>query len=273
MPTPNPVSFEEALEFLIEYLRESKTSKPADERQLESFKYEVWIPRVAQIFHDRFPDRLKDLGGDGNLALKYHAPVFLDAAWALARQGVLRPSYAWGFDNNLYADGGQGFSVTSQGREWLRQDNNTAIFFAHPGAYPKYLKKYVSRFGAGYAQRAEEALKCLSAGSYLAACAMTGAAAESIILATAITIIGENDALKLYRQGNGTAEITKKITVNLDERTKQEFRELTGIIKHWRNPSSHGEYVETDEVITMTALTTLVRLAQFVDSKWEQFTT
>jgi hypothetical protein len=79
---------------------------------------------------------------------------------------------------------GDGYSVTDFGRLWLKDAAQ------HPSSDPSRLAEVLQtlgkHFGAGYQQRAAEAVRCYRTTNYLAACVMAGAAAESILLAVAI---------------------------------------------------------------------------------------
>ncbi len=270
---PHPVSFDRALEFLVTHLKGRLRNPPKSPiGNHASFGFEIWIPDIAYDFHRQFPELLHSKSDDRNVTHMWHTPIFLDAAWYLASQGILRASQYTYVGGNM-GGGGLGFSVTVRGREWLQQDDTHFFIFTHPGAYGKYLKRYTELFGQGYEQRASQALQCFSVGAYLATCVMAGAATESIILAAAIKKVGdEKKVLEIYRRGSGTKDITKKITQGTDDRLIRDFQPLTDTIKHWRDPASHGEYVDTDEVDAMTALTTLVRFAQFMGKHWAEFT-
>jgi hypothetical protein len=71
------------------------------------------------------------------------------------------------------------------------------MVLAQPGSLAVTLSGYRGRYGDGFHQRSQEAIKCRNAEAWLGCCAMTGAAAESVLLALAIAKAGnEEDVLK-----------------------------------------------------------------------------
>jgi len=57
-----------------------------------------------------------------------------------------------------------------------------------------------------------EAIKCRNAEAWLACCAMSGAAAESVLLALAIAKVGnEEHVLQAYRQSSGRQRVLKLV--------------------------------------------------------------
>ncbi len=71
------------------------------------------------------------------------------------------------------------------------------------------IKPYTEKFGAGFNQRAQEAIRCYGAHAYLACCTMYGAATESIFLRTAIEFKNEEDVMKLYISASGRSKVEK----------------------------------------------------------------
>jgi hypothetical protein len=75
------------------------------------------------------------------------------------------------------------------------------------------LSGFVPRLGPGFGQRAVEAVRTYRTANYLAACAMAGAAAESILLAAAIAKSGdEAKILKMYDNAGGRSRVTTYVT-------------------------------------------------------------
>ena len=84
---------------------------------------------------------------------------------------------------------------------------------------------FATKYGAGFEQRALEAIVCHRTSSYLATCVMAGAAAESILLAVAIAKIGnEADVLKEYASRNGRSRVTLKIVSGLKDKSGSRSR-------------------------------------------------
>jgi hypothetical protein len=99
--------------------------------------------------------------------------------------------------------GERGFALTTAGRGWLK--HAAEVYFpTDPGRYVKTLEKPGRLLGGGFLQRAGEAANSHMSGNYLVCCAMSGAAAESILLAIAIGKI--QDELKVLDSDRSMAE-------------------------------------------------------------------
>jgi hypothetical protein len=83
----------------------------------------------------------------------------------------------------------------AQGAAESRRDDFVST---EPQRFAQMLAPYIKRFGPGFHERAQEAVRCYGAHAYLAWCAMCGASAESILLAAAIAKRGEQQVLKTY---------------------------------------------------------------------------
>ena len=76
------------------------------------------------------------------------------------------------------------------------------------------VKPYQVRFGPGFYERAQEAVRCYGAHAYLACCVMCGASAESILLAIAIAKKGdEEEVLRLYATAQGRSRVENNIVL------------------------------------------------------------
>ncbi len=102
--------------------------------------------------------------------------------WRLFKQ-PLRPGV---YEHQAQAIPEGGFSVTKFGETWLEENQEDTFVPTEPERFAELLAPYRSRFGAGFHERAQQAVRCYGAHAYLACCTMCGAAAESIILATAM---------------------------------------------------------------------------------------
>jgi hypothetical protein len=81
-----------------------------------------------------------------------------------------------------------------------------------PGRFGRMLADKGQRFASGFVERAQEAVRAYNAHAFLAACAMCGAAAESIILALAVVKTGdEKKILDQYVSGGGRGRLEKII--------------------------------------------------------------
>src|SRR5262249_47860013 len=152
-----------------------------------------------------------------------YAP-FHDAAWELARRGILRPGPAFpalrhivGGPNSTEANG---FSLTEMGRKWILKYDQEVVFPVDPGRFATLLTAYANRFGPAFKQRITEANGCYRTLNYFAACAMAGAACESIIFAIGFAKIG-GKASRIYTGRDGRRLLIKEITMNLSSPLKQ----------------------------------------------------
>jgi len=98
----------------------------------------------------------------------YYQP-FYDAAWKLCLMGVLRPGL---FTRTLFRGqgfDGDGYSLTMFGRSWVKSVEPRPT--SDPSRFGSLLAQFEARFGAGYGQRAGEAVGCYHTGTTLhAAC-------------------------------------------------------------------------------------------------------
>jgi len=97
---------------------------------------------------------------------------------------------------------------------------------------------------------------------------MCGAAAESILLSTAIAAHGEEETLALFRSANGRSRVEKKLLGQAREQLRKEISGSFGLLKYWRDEASHGGPSNIGDNEAFTSLATLLRLANLVDSAW-----
>src|SRR5580704_8804686 len=181
---------DDAIEHLVGYLREEITKPPQRTQLVSESKYDcdLWLPIVVRNFWYARREPAFTSGNQPNPQQQeaYYRP-FYDAVWELCRIGVLRPGrtapMGWNMPGQAFQ--GDGFSLTEFGRGWVE------IAAEHPPSDPsrfsEVLQPFIGRFGGGFARRAAEASRCYRTTNYLACCVMAGAAAESILLAVAIS--------------------------------------------------------------------------------------
>ena len=135
------------------------------------------------------------------------------------------------------------------------------------------LQGFADRFGGGYAQRATEAVKTYRTGNYLAACVMSGAAAESILLALATTKIGdEAKVLVEYNTTGGRRRLTKRVSNNVSSALATQLEAALQPLGHRHDGAGHATMTTVSEVEALIGLTDLLRLAQFVHDHWAELT-
>ena len=197
--------------------------------------------------------------------------VFYDATWELARIGVLRPGRVAPRGMEHPNDFGDHWSITKYGFDWLALASSRP--FLDMSRMSAVLAGFVPTFGPGFGQRAVEAVRTYRTASYLAACSMAGAAAELILLAAAIAKSGdEAKILKMYDAAGGRARVTTYVTGQATSAVQRQFVATLHILHYWRDDAAHGQQTTISEVEAYSAISELLRLAQFVSDRWTELT-
>jgi hypothetical protein len=259
------IQSEQAFEFLIELLAQIPPN--IGRHSLAALRYaHLYMPDVVPRF---WQTRISgaptvDLSDD-------QYAVFYDAAWELARIGVLRPGRVAPRGMEQATDFGDHWSITKYGFEWLARA--TARPFLDMSRMSEVLSGFVPAFGPGFGQRAVEAVRTYRNANYLAACSMAGAAAESILLAVAIAKSGdEAKVLKTYDAAGGRARVTTQVTGQATNAVQRQFAAALHILHYWRDDAAHGQQTTISEVEAYSAISELLRLAQFASDRWAELT-
>lgn len=275
--------FEDALNFLITSL--AKLADPAVLQAQTRFQRaqgsDIWIQFAANEYWSARGKPVFNLSQDEQEPL---VTPFYDAAWTLCRRGVLRPGAAvpagqtgaqMGQRFNAAPFYGDGYSLTAWGREWVRKVSSERSALPHDSTrMTEVLHQFKSRFGDGYAQRASEAVSDWWSGNYLSACTMAGAAAESILLATAIAKTkNEAKVLSEYRRSSGRRHVINLVAAGAAHAVEQQFTNALGILSYWRDDAGHGIASTIAEIEAYEAISRLLRLAQFTSDHWSALTT
>lgn len=270
----NDLHPDDALNVLIAHLAALKEIKPGmmATNDRRPFGSDVYIAHLAAAYWQTRGMRLYDLGG--NEAEQYARP-FYDAAWELCKRGVLRPGHV--VPMGQCSSGqfvGDGYALTVWGEQWVKKaTEERAGIPTDPGRFGEVLLQHKKQFGDGYAQRAVEAVSDYRAGNYLSACVMSGAAAESILLAAAIAKAkDESKIFAEYQSSGGRGRVTKRITSGATPAIERRFVEALGVLSYWRDDAGHGMATTIGEIEAHEALTRLLRLAQFTSDNWDQLT-
>jgi hypothetical protein len=260
------VRAEEALEFLIKHLAGIPSN--INRHALVATRYaHLYLPDlVARFWSARTPNV-----GVADLTDAQYS-VFYDAAWELARIGVLRPGRVAPRNQEMANDFGDHWSITAFGFEWLTKASSRP--FIDMSRMSEVLADFVPLFGAGFGQRAVEAVGTYRTANYLASCSMSGAAAESILLAAAIAKSGdEAKMLKTYESAGGRARVTTYVTGQATNSVQRQFEAALHILHYWRDDAAHGQQTTITEVEAHSAISELLRLAQFTSDRWKELTT
>jgi len=263
---PTEINEEDAFHLIVRALREGSTSGYG------GYGYDLYLPNIVR----HYLTTIRSLSEPaGSLKERSVSPAFLAAAWELARRGVLRPGVR-AFNQQATDDGsaGSGFSITPSGRKWLQDAGRYDFVPIEPGRFSRILDSFTVRFGTGFQERSQEAIRCYGANAYVACCAMCGAAAESILLAAAVAKNG--DAIKveqMYLSSGGRGRVEKLVVGQQTSAIQDELRGYMSLLKYWRDSASHGHRTGVGDNEAYTALAVLLRLAQFVDDRWNTLTT
>lgn len=216
----------------------------------------------------------KNLGG-GMTVYHYdlnqpNAAPFFCAAWRLCMRGILAQTPA-----NMLHNAGMGavFFVTEYGEKWFSGLSEYDCAPTEYGRFSQLLSNHAKLLGEGYHARSQEAVRCYRAQTYLACCAMCGAAAESIVLALAIAKKGDEEAiLKEYSSSGGRGKIEKILLTNQDGHIIRNFPNYTSLLNEWRDVAAHGSAPIVGEEEAFTALMLLLRFARFAEERWDAIT-
>jgi hypothetical protein len=260
------IKVEDAMLFIIDWLRRDSPNTHST-----SYGYDIYIPNVigdylqqAGSSHRKADDQLKV-----NLS-----PAFYAAAWELCRRGIIRPGVRiMGAQGTIDGSGGNGYSVTPFGHQWIEESEQDTFVPTEPGRFAEMLEPFRDLFGLGFYIRAQEAIRCYGAHAYLACCAMCGAAAESILLATAIARTGdEQKVLKAYSSSRGRSRVENMVIGQANKYLKTQFQGNNELLKYWRDEASHGKASTISDNEAYTSLAMLLRYAMFVKDNWENLT-
>jgi len=246
---------EEAILKIIEWIREGCPSAYG------RFGYDVYIPNLIHSYTSDYQEQL-------NIS-----SIFFDAAWELCRRGIMRPGVkVLGEQATDQGSSGGGFSLTPFGKRWIEEDQHVFVP-TEPERFAEMISPFKETFGPGFYERAQQAIRCYGAHAYLACCAMCGAAAESILLATAIAkITDEDQVLRTYRSANGRSRVENIVVGQLQEPLRREFMGLTILLKYWRDEAAHGKNSNIGDNEAYTSLVMILRYSLFVHQNWNDLT-
>lgn len=259
------LTVEDAIQLIVRYLR---GPRPSDETS--SYGYGLYLPNVARGY-------LKEIGKtwqESEYLWPSLSSVFYAAAWELCRRGIIRPGVRQaGVQITDDGSGGNGYSVTPYGEAWLRRASEADLVPLEPSRFAQMLATAGKKFGSGFVERSQEAVRAYQAHAFLACCAMCGAAAESIILALAIEKIGdEKKVLDIYVSASGRGRVENLLLGKQPKVVQEEFHRYTTLLKYWRDSAAHGKAVSITEPEAFSSLALLLRFARFAADRWGELT-
>jgi len=262
MNEPSITTHEDATKLLIQLL------KNPDHGSFGAYGYDFYLPHaIITYFRKNSIAENKAYG-----FLDKNMPFLYAAAWELCRRGILRPGVKkYGAQATDQGNAGDGYSLTPFGEIWLKEANKDDFVPTEPERFGEILSQYKDRFGIGFHERGQQAVRCYGAHAYLACCAMCGAAAESIVLSLAIAKTGdEARILKEYASAGGRIKLDNIIIGKSKLRLKEEYSVHTTLLKYWRDESAHGRSSKIGDNEAYTSLGLLLRLAMFVSNNWDE---
>lgn len=263
------ITQKDSILFIIKWLRMGSPTGA-----LPNYGYDIYIPNVIQNYIE------SELNIDkGHIDVIYQkkiklSPIFYNAAWELCRRGIIRPGVRSMDDQSTESgSAGNGYSITPFGRQWINESDKEAFVPTEPDRFAEMLKPFHNRFGSGFYERGQQAVRCYGAHAYLACCAMCGAAAESIMLAIAIAKDNDEGAvLKTYSSANGRSKIENMIIGKAVKPLQINFKGFTELIKYWRDEAAHGKVSNIGDNEAFTSLAMLLRFANYVNEYWDELT-
>jgi hypothetical protein len=252
------MNVEDANNFIINFLR-----YPQNEGY-SIYGYDIYLPNVLKAYLSNIE---KDK--DNRELSRQISPEFYAAAWELCRRGILRPGVKiMGAQSTGFEDG---YSITPFGKQWLDESNLDDHVPTEPGRFAEMLKPFENRFGSPFYERSQEAIRCYGAHAYLACCVMCGAAAESILLATAIAKSGDEvRILADYNRASGRSSLEKFLLGKVRDRLREEFQGYLTLLKYWRDQAGHGAASNIKDNEAYTSLALLLRFSLYVDQWWDE---
>jgi hypothetical protein len=251
------MDLDEAIAILLDLLRNNRAG---------GYGYDLYARTGAQLAaqqrypHEHFIEgRVREL-----------SPIFYEAAWELCRRGIVRPGVRRAGEQAVEEGG---YSLTAAGRAALENLDAATILIAQPGSLAATFNGYRGRFGDGFHQRAMEAIRCRNAEAWLACCAMVGAAAESVLLAIAISKEGdEEQVLRAYRGVRGRQAVLNIIVGQADAQRRNTLTTFASIVSLWRDDAAHGQASPIDTSNADEALRQLLHMCQWVAREWDNLT-
>jgi hypothetical protein len=272
---PHPaLDVDDAIQYIVRYIRERVL--PAGGRVESSYGYDLYLRNVIAFY-------LTETGGvppgtspwdATHTAAPVISPMFATAAWSLCRRGFLRPGIR-DLRGQATDEGGSGFgfALLPAGREWIVSGATADYVPLEPGRFARMLSERGARFGPGFIERSQEAVRAYNALAYLACCAMCGAAAESIVLTLAIAKRGDAaKVMKDYEGSGGRRRVEQSLISSQPPHAQEEFHRYVGLLKHWRDSAAHGKAANITELEAWTSLLLLLRFAIFASDRWQELT-
>lgn len=258
-----PLSQADAVALLLQLVR------TPDHGAHAAYGYGVFLPALLRAHLEKQGIRHHDQEPQ----LHEMMPALYAAAWELCRRGILRPGVkSYGAQATPDGASGNGYTITPFGELWLTESDKDDFVPTEPGRFAEMLAPYRGRYGPSFQERAQEAIRCYGSHAYLACCTMCGAAAEAILLATAIAKSGEATVLASYNTAGGRRKVENIILGQARQELRDEYKGYMTLLKYWRDQAAHGKVSGIADNESYTSLALLLRFAIFVNENWTELT-
>ena len=252
------ISEPQAHALLVEWMLGQRTARGSN------YGYDLYLP--AMVPPQTGWHNPTEIGG----FTEEDVPVVAAAAWNFCRRGILRPGVR--LANGQGVDDGLGYSITPLGKVWLAEVKKDRFIATEPAEVARLLSGYRNRFGDGFHERAQEAIKCYQGNAHLGCCAMCGAAAESILLTKACTRVEPRRVHAIYRSSQGRRKIEQMIFGSAPQNLKKQATSGLDLLTYWRDDASHGILSGISHDEAMTSIFLLYRFTVLMNDHWDIFT-
>jgi hypothetical protein len=257
-------SLDDTIAYTLKFLHERFVE--GKHKNASNYGYDLYARETAEAW------ATMNAAGDSGLRedlLESTGPIFLEAAWEITRRGILRPGFPTLKQGVSGPTRGDGYSLTTNGKHWLKNASESDFVILLPGSLAAAFAGFSDRYGDGYHQRTQEAIACRRAEAWLACCAMAGAAAESILLAVAIGKTGDiQKVMTVYKSSSGRKKTIDLVVENAPSYIRDNFKTFMGLLSFWRDEAAHGEARNLSTANADEALRQLLHMSQWIDRSW-----
>ena len=146
---------EDAERLIIRWIREKPKS------DYSNFGYDVYLSNLIRWYLEESSERDRQAIEQ---SIPNLWPTFVAAAWELCRRGVIRPGVRQlNTQSTEHGSAGEGYSITPFGAQWAAESRRDDFVPTEPQRFAQMLAPYIKRFGPGFHERAQEAVRCYGA--------------------------------------------------------------------------------------------------------------
>jgi hypothetical protein len=193
----------------------------------------------------------------------YFRPFF-DAAWYLCRIGETAPA------SEIRGPGfnGDGYSITSFGREWLASSAQRPP--SDPSRFVQIIRPLATRFGRGFSN-VQRRRQLATGPEIILPAARLRARPSQFCWRSRLQRWGRRVVAE-YRSGGGRAKIIRRTLGNVAKPLSDQFTSAASLVTYWRNETAHGTHTTINEAQVCMSLGELLRFAHFASDHWARLT-